>query len=228
MAILQNIDNIDFTVLHCGRVCYDEVSRVKRLTRMDCVKLPSFLKDIERYKRMLKYIAYTNGLGPKPARHIKPEKKKASLQARFKMPAGLNNKSPEPKPKKELPTLPDLLNFRCNDPPVEIEEVVSDDDVSCTHCFIYPKQAQFPVTSTSQPLQQNPEICIMGEDCDSSTSDVSETESTGMALHMRREKKRKRKLLKRPTSSPNHVNAKQKHSRKGRISRRKGSIATKQ
>ena len=42
--ILRNAQDIDFNVLYSGRVCLDEVNRIKRLARMDCVRFPKFLK----------------------------------------------------------------------------------------------------------------------------------------------------------------------------------------
>lgn len=68
VEILRNIDNIDFHVLYSGKVCIDEIPRVRRVARTDCIKTPKFLADIERYKKTLRYMAYINGLGPKPVR----------------------------------------------------------------------------------------------------------------------------------------------------------------
>jgi hypothetical protein len=70
VEILRNIEDIDFVILHSGRICWDEVNRVKRMARLDCIRLPLFLKDIGKYKRMLKHIAYINGLGPKPPKPV--------------------------------------------------------------------------------------------------------------------------------------------------------------
>lgn len=49
-------------MLYSGKVCWDELGRIKRLARLDCLKLPEFLKDIEKYKKTLRYIAVINGL----------------------------------------------------------------------------------------------------------------------------------------------------------------------
>ena len=88
MEILRNIDNIDFQVLYAGKVCVDEIPRVRRVARVDCIKTPKFMDDIERYVKILHYMAWINGLGPKPTRKRSKGKqtpklvKKRSIDAR--------------------------------------------------------------------------------------------------------------------------------------------------
>ena len=53
---------IDFNVMMSGKICVDEVQRCKRLARLDCLKLPAFMKNENRYKKHLKAIAHLNGL----------------------------------------------------------------------------------------------------------------------------------------------------------------------
>ena len=53
---------MDFHLLYSGRVCSDQVQRVRRLARMDCLKLPHFLQDVEKYKRILRHIGVQNGI----------------------------------------------------------------------------------------------------------------------------------------------------------------------
>lgn len=72
--ILRNIDNIDFTLLMSGKVCYDEVKRVRRVARLNCIRLPAFMRSMEKYRQKLKQMAILNGLdlkhpqyGPSPA-----------------------------------------------------------------------------------------------------------------------------------------------------------------
>ncbi|XP_070568776.1 microtubule-associated tyrosine carboxypeptidase 1-like [Ptychodera flava] len=65
VEVLRNIENIDFQLLYAGKLCLDEVSRVKRIARMECIKLPHFLQNIEQYKKRLRYMAQINGLIPK-------------------------------------------------------------------------------------------------------------------------------------------------------------------
>ena len=91
VEILRNIDQIDFPLLYSGRLCFDELSRVRRLARMDCIKLPRFLKDIEKYKRTLRQIAILNGLIPKTVR--KPNPKKRHLKGARKCHMNNGNKS---------------------------------------------------------------------------------------------------------------------------------------
>lgn len=68
IEILRNIENIDFMVLYTGKVCVDEIARIRRVARMDCLKTPGFLQDIEQYKKTLRFMAWKNGLGPRPER----------------------------------------------------------------------------------------------------------------------------------------------------------------
>ena len=62
----MNLDDIDLTAMFYGRVAYDQTLRVRRAARTDCIKIPLFARDIERYRYMLKYIAYINGLRDRP------------------------------------------------------------------------------------------------------------------------------------------------------------------
>lgn len=62
VEILRNIDNIDFQVLMSGKMCVDEVSRCKRLSRQDCIRLPAFMRNENKYKKNLRAIAALNGL----------------------------------------------------------------------------------------------------------------------------------------------------------------------
>jgi len=66
VEILRNMNTIDFPVMYAGRLCVDEVHRVRRVARMDCIKLPIFLNDVEKYKRSLRHIAVLNGLIERP------------------------------------------------------------------------------------------------------------------------------------------------------------------
>lgn len=62
VMILRQVNEIDFKLLYSGKICCDELQRVKRIARQDCVKLPHFLKDIVTYRKTLNQIALTNGL----------------------------------------------------------------------------------------------------------------------------------------------------------------------
>lgn len=62
VEILRNIDNIDFKVLMSGKICYDEIPRVKKLARLDCIQMPAFMRNQDKYKKSLKQIAHLNGL----------------------------------------------------------------------------------------------------------------------------------------------------------------------
>lgn len=60
--ILRNVDDIDFKVLMSGKICYDEIQRVKKLARLNCIQMPAFMRNQEKYKKTLKQIAHMNGL----------------------------------------------------------------------------------------------------------------------------------------------------------------------
>ena len=60
--ILRRVNEIDFKLLHSGKICFDELQRIRRIARQDCIKLPHFLRDIVSYRKTLNQIAVTNGL----------------------------------------------------------------------------------------------------------------------------------------------------------------------
>ena len=57
-------------MLYSGKICWDEVNRVKRLARKDCLRLPHFIRDLENYKRKLRQIGVANGLIPKTEKRV--------------------------------------------------------------------------------------------------------------------------------------------------------------
>ena len=59
---MRQVNDIDFKLMYAGKICCDELQRIKRIARQGCVKLPHFLKDIVAYKKTLNEIALTNGL----------------------------------------------------------------------------------------------------------------------------------------------------------------------
>lgn len=56
-----------------GKICYDEIPRIKKLARLDCIQMPAFMRNQEKYKKTLKQIAHMNGL------HLEHAKFKAPL-----------------------------------------------------------------------------------------------------------------------------------------------------
>lgn len=62
VKILRNLDAIDFTVLMSGKICYDEVSRIKRVVRRELIKLPVFMHNMKEYLRKLQKMKVLNGL----------------------------------------------------------------------------------------------------------------------------------------------------------------------
>jgi len=60
VEILQNRRSIDFEGLMCGRLGFDELDRVKRVTRKFGVRMPDFMKDLRAYRRNLDEIAKVN------------------------------------------------------------------------------------------------------------------------------------------------------------------------
>ena len=76
MEILMDLDNFDLPLIYAGTICSDETSRIKRIARLDCLKLPRFMDDIEGYRYQLQWLGYVNGILPKPApRRIKSKQK---------------------------------------------------------------------------------------------------------------------------------------------------------
>ncbi|CAG5131548.1 unnamed protein product [Candidula unifasciata] len=62
VSILRNMENIDFLLLMSGKLCYDEVDRIKRVIRKDCLRYPSFMNKMGPYRRTLQKICLLNGL----------------------------------------------------------------------------------------------------------------------------------------------------------------------
>ncbi|GFO03518.1 importin subunit alpha-1-like [Plakobranchus ocellatus] len=62
VKILRNMDNIDFHLLMSGKICMDEVDRIKRVVRKDVLRFPSFMKNMNAYRRTLKKMLVLNGL----------------------------------------------------------------------------------------------------------------------------------------------------------------------
>ena len=62
VRILREAQDIDFKLLYAGKICTDELTRIRRIARRDCLRFPYFLKDVLSYKRILNEIATLNGL----------------------------------------------------------------------------------------------------------------------------------------------------------------------
>jgi hypothetical protein len=62
IEILENIDEIDFKVLMSGKLCVDELERIKRVARTECIKMPKFSLDLKSYKKKLRQIGIINGI----------------------------------------------------------------------------------------------------------------------------------------------------------------------
>ena len=62
IEILEKIDEIDFKVLMCGKLCVDELERIKRVSRTECIKMPKFSADMKAYKQKLRQIGIINGI----------------------------------------------------------------------------------------------------------------------------------------------------------------------
>ncbi|XP_078618643.1 microtubule-associated tyrosine carboxypeptidase 1-like [Branchiostoma floridae x Branchiostoma japonicum] len=75
VEILRNLEVIDFHLLYSGKVCIDELPRIRRLARRDCIKLPHFLLDQEAYRKKLRQMAAVNNIA---SPHKRNETKKAS------------------------------------------------------------------------------------------------------------------------------------------------------
>ncbi|KAK7107849.1 microtubule-associated tyrosine carboxypeptidase 1-like isoform X1 [Littorina saxatilis] len=93
VAILRNIDNINFKLLMTGKICYDEVARVKRMARLGSVCLPAIMQDMESYRKQLKSIAILNGLffehpshGPSQSYLLRLKERQSGIRKHKKVP----------------------------------------------------------------------------------------------------------------------------------------------
>ncbi|CAH1800094.1 unnamed protein product [Owenia fusiformis] len=82
VEILRNLEDIDFNLLMCGKISLDELPRVKRLARMDCIRIPKFMRDIEKYKRTLRHIGVLNGILERPKKSPTPMKPLSSSKSK--------------------------------------------------------------------------------------------------------------------------------------------------
>jgi hypothetical protein len=66
IEILENLDDIDFNLLMCGKICVDELEIVKDIACMSGLKIPKFMKSgMKAYKNKLRQIGIVNEiLGP--------------------------------------------------------------------------------------------------------------------------------------------------------------------
>ena len=122
--ILMNLDDIDLTAMFYGRVAYDQTLRVRRSARTDCIKIPLFARDIERYRFMLKYIAYVNGLRERPE---VPAPERPRLGSNESPHMFERRPSREKKPRKVKEWFQDapFMFFSDRDVPVELQVPVS-------------------------------------------------------------------------------------------------------
>lgn len=68
--ILEKLDEIDFDVLMSGKLCVDELTRVKRLARTSSLKLPKFMMNTATYREKLREIGIMNGILKPPPHQI--------------------------------------------------------------------------------------------------------------------------------------------------------------
>ena len=60
VEILRRAMQIDFKLLYSGKVALNDLSRVQRIARLNCIKYPEFMKNEEVYKSQLVEIALKN------------------------------------------------------------------------------------------------------------------------------------------------------------------------
>ena len=82
VKILRQAKEIDFKLLYSGKLCFDELNRIKRIRRAS-IKLPHFMEDISAYRHALREICFINGLAPCIVRYVHfnpiPEDKMAKI-----------------------------------------------------------------------------------------------------------------------------------------------------
>ena len=81
--ILESLDEVDFVLLMSGKLCLDELSRVKRLSRVNCIKLPKFYNDLDKYKNILREIGIANGIIESNKHHSQAEEYSSVTQENF-------------------------------------------------------------------------------------------------------------------------------------------------
>jgi hypothetical protein len=62
IEILENIDSIDFYLLMSGKLCVDELNQASKIAKLNALKLPKFIRNIEKYKDKLRNIGIVNGI----------------------------------------------------------------------------------------------------------------------------------------------------------------------
>lgn len=126
--ILKNVDDIDFKVLFSGRICLDEVPRIRRMARLDTLRFPLFLQDLPAYIHTLKMIAFINGLGTKPTPLRKLRKSIAGNQVsvlpmlknlRANQSTSQDKNTPKRESEIKYPSFPTMV-AKFVDPPVEM------------------------------------------------------------------------------------------------------------
>ena len=81
VEILENIEKTDFYLLMSGKICLDELDRIKKISRLDNIKLPKFFNNIDKYKEELRNIGILNGIIDEklPSKLIKSNTKQSDL-----------------------------------------------------------------------------------------------------------------------------------------------------
>ena len=83
--ILQNLEDIDFNLLMSGKICLDELERIKRLSRVNTIKLPKFFQNMKKYKDSLRKIGIQNGIiDPNSGKSAKPINSLKSIDEEFR------------------------------------------------------------------------------------------------------------------------------------------------
>ncbi len=188
VEILKNLDKIDFNLLYAGKVCIDELPRVKRLARLDCLKLPHFLHNMEEYRKQLYYIAAVNGLSvaksAKKSARIKSGTRQKSAWRQFSAKPSLkciavNNTgciaTPEVSDTEQLDTNQSALcNHDNNDARKCVTDIVKD-DVDSISSYSY-----CPSTTISSPRTDPTKLSV---DDQSQSSRRAITEDTPSSIN---------------------------------------------
>ena len=62
IQILENLDTIDFYFLMSGKLCLDELPKAQKIAKIEALKLPKFLRNVDKYKQSLRQIGILNGI----------------------------------------------------------------------------------------------------------------------------------------------------------------------
>jgi hypothetical protein len=145
------LDNINFQLLMSGKICYDEVDRIKRIARTQSIALPFIMRNMAEYRKQLRRMAVTNGLHLPHPTYLPSKQYLQRLQERE---AGILHRRKVRKRKKKRSSTSSTASesssssscYKLEEQSDEFKEAVQDPDSSSQN-----SQSIFSVQSNSLP-----------------------------------------------------------------------------